>query len=224
MIPFPFRRILLACWILLVPALSLAQDQKPARAQLEVFSSGLESLHAQFAQRVIGSDGVVQDSTEGEVWLSRPARFRWAYGGDFPELVVADGRRVWIYDESLEQVTVKDQAEAAAAAPLTVLTEPGRLDSEFEVREAGEASGLQLLELRSRSADAEFERILLGFGEDTPRLMILEDAFGLRTELRFDQLRRNPPLDEGLFRFEPPPGVDVIGSVPDITPLGERGR
>jgi outer membrane lipoprotein carrier protein len=224
MIALPNLRTLLACCALLVPALSPGQEQGPARAQLDTFSAGLDGLHAQFAQRVIGSDGSIQDSTEGEVWLSRPARFRWAYGGDFPELVVADGRRVWIYDEALEQVTVKDQAEAAAAAPLTLLTEPGRLDQEFEVREAGEASGLQLLELRSRNAEAEFERILLGFEGGMPRLMILEDAFGLRTELRFDQLRRNPPLDEALFRFEPPPGVDVIGAVPDITPLGERGR
>lgn len=224
MIALSYNRILLACCALLLAPLSTAQQPDSARAQLEAFSTGLEGLHAQFAQRVIGSDGAIQDSTDGEVWLSRPARFRWSYGGEFPELVVADGQRVWVYDEVLEQVTVKDQAATAAAAPLTVLTEPGRLDREFEVREAGEASGLQLLELRSRSAEAEFERILLGFADAVPRLMILEDAFGLRTELRFDRLQRNPVLDDALFRFDPPPGVDVIGSVPEITPLGERSR
>ena len=29
--------------------------------------------------------------------------------------------------------------------------------------------------------------------------------------LIFSELRRNTALDERLFRFEPPPGVDVIG-------------
>ena len=43
--------------------------------------------------------------------------------------------------------------------------------------------------------------------------MIMEDAFGLRTELRFDDVRRNPDLDEALFRFEPPEGTDVIGDL-----------
>lgn len=191
----------------------------PARALLERFTAGLDSLHARFEQKVIANDGEVQDRSAGEVWLQRPQRFRWAYGGDFPELVVADGERVWIYDEALEQVTVKDQSEAAADSPLTLLTDSGRLERQFEVREAGEASGLQLLELRSRSADSGFERVLLGFDGEALRLMIMEDAFGLRTELRFDAIRRNPELDPALFRFVPPEGVDVIGDLAITRPL-----
>ena len=62
-----------------------------AREQLERFSAGLETLHAHFDQQVISNDGAVQDSSSGQVWLSRPQRFRWAYGGEFPEVVVADG-------------------------------------------------------------------------------------------------------------------------------------
>jgi len=155
----------------------------------------------------------VQDSSSGQVWLSRPQRFRWEYGGEFPEIVVADGKRIWIYDVTLEQVTVKDQSSAAADSPLTLLTDPSRLDEQFEVREAGDASGLQLLELRARSMDTDFERILLGLGADGLDLMIMEDAFGLRTELRFQEVKRNPVLDAKLFTFEPPDGVDVIGDV-----------
>jgi outer membrane lipoprotein carrier protein len=184
-----------------------------AREQLNRFSAGLETLHARFDQKVISRDGAVEDSSDGQVWLSRPQRFRWEYGGDFPELVVADGTRIWIYDVTLEQVTVRDQSDAGAESPLTLLTDPGRLDEQFEVREAGEALELQLLELRARSAETDFERILLGLRADTLELMIMEDAFGLRTELRFHDLRRNPQLEESLFSFEPPDGVDVIGDV-----------
>jgi outer membrane lipoprotein carrier protein len=43
--------------------------------------------------------------------------------------------------------------------------------------------------------------------------MIMEDAFGLRTELRFEEIQRNPVLDEGLFMFEPPAGVDLLGDL-----------
>ena len=209
---------LLAVLCLAVAAASPAQEPS-ARQQLERFTAGLETLHAQFDQQVISTDGTVQDSSSGEVWLSRPQRFRWAYGGDFPELVVADGSHIWIYDEALEQVTVRDQSLEAPDSPLALLTDPGRLEEQFEVREAGEASDLQLLELRSLDRESEFERILLGLREDRLALMVMEDAFGLRTELRFRDLRRNPPLDESLFRFQPPPGVDLIGEVPE----GSRG-
>ena len=39
----------------------------------------------------------------------------------------------------------------------------------------------------------------------------LEDAFGMRTEILFSDIRRNPGLQPSLFQFEPPPGTDVIG-------------
>lgn len=205
--------ILVVCFCCLSGAVEAQAQQAQARLQLERFSRGLETLHASFEQRVISPDGDIEDGSSGEVWLRRPNLFRWQYGGDFPELVVADGTRVWIYDEILEQVTVRDQSPATVDSPLTLLTDPTRLDDQFEVREAGEAEDMQLLELRSRTPDTEFERILLGFGDDTLRLMILEDAFGLRTELRFGQIRRNPELEPGLFTFQPPATADVIGDL-----------
>jgi outer membrane lipoprotein carrier protein len=211
-----YRSVLLSCLLFAAPLAAEEANLAPpgsAREQLNHFSSGLETLRARFEQKVISSDGAVEDSSAGQVWLSRPQRFRWEYGGEFPEVVVADGERVWIYDVTLEQVTVKDQSTAAADSPLVLLTEPTRLDEQFEVREAGDASGLQLLELRSRSMEAGFDRILLGLRNSSLVLMIMEDAFGLRTELRFEEIQRNPVLDEGLFMFEPPAGVDLLGDL-----------
>ena len=206
--------LLLLCWCLSSAAAALAQVGS-AQQQLEQFSAGLETLHAKFEQKVISTDGEVADESSGEMWLSRPHKFRWAYGGDFPELVVADGTRIWIYDEALEQVTVKNQSREAADSPLALLTDPGQLNRQFNIRDAGEAWGLQLLELRSRKTASEFERILLGLDGNRLELMIMEDAFGLRTELRFRDIERNPPLDESLFTFVPPAGADLIGDVPE---------
>ena len=41
--------------------------------------------------------------------------------------------------------------------------------------------------------------------------MELRDKLGQATVIEFGSVRRNPSLDDGLFRFEPPPGADVIG-------------
>jgi len=188
-------------------------DAQSARAQLERFSDQLDTLHAQFEQQVIGTDGVTGDSSSGEVWLRRPGLFRWEYGGDFPEVVVADGKNIWIYDEVLEQVTVKDQSQVAMDSPLSLLTDLGQLDEQFEVREAGQSEQWQLLELRSRSMESDFERILLGLNDDSLQLMVMEDAFGLRTEINFVEVERNPELDPALFTFVPPDSADVIGEI-----------
>ena len=187
--------------------------QQTARAELEQFSAGLETLHARFEQTVTSTDGVAQDSSSGEVWLRRPNLFRWEYGGEFPEVVVADGVNIWIYDEVLEQVTVKDQSKAAVNSPLSLLTDISRLDQQFEVREAGKLEQWHLLELRPIDSEADFERILLGLGDGNLHLMVMEDAFGLRTEITFAEVKKNSALDAALFRFEPPESADVIGDI-----------
>jgi len=193
---------------------SQAVAQGSARKQLDAFTQNLQTFEASFDQTVVDAEGQVQDSSAGRVWLKRPDLFRWEYGGDFPEVVVADGNRIWIHDVVLEQVTVKDQMAESAGSPLLMLTEPARLDEQFEVRESGRADEGDLLELRSNNAEADFDRILLAFAEGQLTLMIMEDAFGLRTEIRFSNIRLNGDLDETLFQFQPPEGADVIGDLP----------
>jgi len=206
--------ILAALALFSMQSSALAQSG-PARTQLEQFSLELQTLQASFDQLVIGVDGAIEDESAGRLWLSRPQLFRWEYGGDFPELLVADGKNVWIYDEMLEQVTVKDQSRLSSDSPLTLLTDLSHLDEQFEVRELGDDNGMQLLELKARRQEAEFERVLLGLRDDTLLLMAMEDAFGLRTEIRFRDIERNLALDASLFRFEPPPDTDVLGDLPE---------
>jgi outer membrane lipoprotein carrier protein len=189
-------------------------QHSPARAELEQFADGLETLHAAFDQRVLSGDGSVEDQSSGEVWLQRPKLFRWEYGGDFPELVVADGSQLWIYDEVLEQVTVRDQSGLSSDSPLTLLTDMARLDEQFEVRDLGENEGMKLLELRSNNPESQFDRVLLGLQDSSLKQMAMEDAFGFRTEVNFRDIERNGEVDPGLFHFEPPANVDVIGDLP----------
>ncbi len=196
--------------VLAIPSVVTAQSG-PARVQLERFTNGLKSLHARFDQQLINADGLVEETSSGQLWIAHPNRFRWEYGGKFPELVVADGEKVWLYDEMLEQVTIRQQSSLTADSPLILLTDLRQLDGQFDVRELGDDSGLDLLELRARNPESQFERVLLGLDDDKVILMTLEDVFGLRTEIRFKDIKRNPQLNEELFHFIPPEGVDVIG-------------
>ncbi len=200
----------------LSPLVAVAQGAEPAsgRAALESFTNGLERFGADFEQVIISADGAVMEEGAGEVWMQSPDRFRWSYLGEFPELIVADGERIWMYDESLEQVTVREQSDLGGDSPLLVIMDLSLLDERFTVTELGTVTGLHLIELIARDPEAQFERLVLGFQDDTLQRLVLEDAFGLRTELRFTELRRNPDIPEGHFEFEPPEGVDLIGDVP----------
>lgn len=201
----------------LLASVALANSSGPARSELERFASGLDRFQAEFTQTVKSQDGRVQDQTQGKVWLQSPDKLRWVYSGEFPETIVADGSNIWIYDESLQQVTVKPQSEQAADSPLLILVDVSQLDRQFQVTELGDFEDMLLLELKSLDEESEFERILLGLDFNGIRMMAMEDAFGQRTEIYFENMLKNPPVDPQLFTFSPPKGVDVVGvaSLPD---------
>ena len=74
-----------------------------------------------------------------------------------------------------------------------------------------------LLELKSLNSESEFERILLGLDSNGIRMMAMEDAFGQRTEIHFENILKNTDVKPETFSFEPPEGVDLVGvaSLPD---------
>ena len=53
--------------------------------------------------------------------------------------------------------------------------------------------------------------VRLAFANGTLREMELSDSLGQVTTLEFSELVKNPKLDNDLFRFVPPAGVDIIG-------------
>jgi outer membrane lipoprotein carrier protein len=192
---------------------AVAEDS--ARAQLQHFTSGLNSLEASFDQEIVDVDGRPVETSSGQLVLMQPAMFRWEYSGEYPQQIVADGERVWIYDIELEQVSVKAQSSATADSPLSVLTQPETLDEQFQVTELGIAEGEALLELVPLDSQSEFDRIILGFYENQLRSMILEDAFGQRTHIVYHELVLNTEIAPGTFELNIPEGVDIIGDLPE---------
>ena len=185
-----------------------------ARSQLDAFTRGLKGLDGNFTQQVYDPNGRKSDSSAGSVRLSAPRQFRWEYRQPAPQLIVADGDHIWIYDPELEQVTVRQQSLAEQDSPLSVLIDPTELDRQYRVSEGGRAGGLNWLVLAPRKTDeAPFQRARLGFGAAGLAQMELTDGLGQRTVIGFSQWKRNPAFPRGTFRFTPPKGVDVVGSV-----------
>jgi outer membrane lipoprotein carrier protein len=202
-------RILLMLGLLL--GAGAAQAAGSARAQLDVFAQGLHSLSGNFSQTVYDANGRTAQAAHGTLALQAPRQFRWDTQAPYRQLIVADGKKVWIYDPELEQVTVRDQGSEEAHSPLTVLTDLSQLDRDFNASEQGERDGLQWLRLKSRARDPQFEYADIGFADNAPRRMIFKDTLGNRTEIVFTDWLRNPILPAGAFTFTPPKGTDVVG-------------
>lgn len=181
------------------------------RATLAGFTQDLQGLSGQFHQRVFNPDGRISEESHGRIDLSVPRQFRWEYETPFPQLIVADGNKVWIYDPDLEQVQVRPQGAEEQQSPLTALIDPAELDRQFSVSDEGEEAGLVWVGLEPKSEDAPFSRARLGFSGNELAGMEMTDALGQRTRIEFSDWQRNPVFEADTFRFVPPPQVDVIG-------------
>lgn len=195
-----------------------------ARARLDTFAKGLQTVSAKFDQRVFDANNQPGKASGGNLAVQAPRQFRWHVTKPYEQLIVADGMHVWIYDPDLEQVTVRNQSLEEAHSPLTVLTDVGLLDRDFVAKEQGLRDGLLWLRLTSKAKEAEFEYADLGFGcADAGKSecggavvlsrMVFKDTLGNRTETTYADWQRNPALGADQFRFTPPAGVDVIGEI-----------
>lgn len=182
-----------------------------ARARLDAFARGLHSLRGHFSQTVYDAHGNVDGTSRGTLALQAPRLFRWQVTEPYQQLIVADGKKVWVYEPDLQQVTVRDQGTEEAHSPLTVLTDLSQLDSEFKATDVGSRDGLEWLRLVARGKDAQFEYAEIGFDSTGPRRMVFKDTLGNRTDIAFSGWERNPSLPAGTFTFVPPQGTDVVG-------------
>lgn len=205
-------RALLAILAALLPLAAGADETADARAaaRLEAALDSLSGLRAEFTQSVTDAGGSRIESAAGRVSLSRPGRFRWDYR-EPAQLIVSDGTTVWLYDADLAQVTVRPAAESLAGTPALLLSGQADIRGSFAITDGGSADGLEWSRLRPRDPDGDFTELQVGVAGNELRRMRLLDKLGQTTELRFSRIERNPRFEPETFRFEPPPGVDVVG-------------
>ena len=182
-----------------------------ARDDLNAFTKGLKGLDGQFSQQVFDARGKQKERASGRVAVSAPRLFRWEYTKPYPQLIVADGKTVGVYEPDLQQASKRAQGVEEANSPLAILLDPSKLDRDFVVKEAGTRDGLEWLQLTPKQAEAGFKTAKLGFGNGVLAQMEYVDALGQRTKIAFTGWKRNPAFAKGTFVYVPAKGVDVIG-------------
>lgn len=181
-----------------------------ARERLNHFFTKVNSLKGSFNQQVFSKKGKLIQSSTGFLYLSRPGRFRWIYKTPDPQVIVGDGKNIWIYDEDLEQVTIKPLSRALSSAPIAILTRKQSPDAQFVVKPMKASGGLDWFQLTPRKKSKDFKSIQLGLDKRGMRQMIMQDQLGQKTVITFNT-KSNVPISGKQFYFQLPAGVDVIG-------------
>ncbi len=148
----------------------------------------------------------------GELFLRKPGRMRWQYASPAGKLFVSDGKNFYLYtpdNNRVERTRIKESDDWRA--PLAFLL--GKLDfyrdfKRFISRPEGPDTWIVAEPRSDRLAYTQ-----VGF--------LVDGSFGIKRleitgqdqsvmDYRFEGERMNPPLEESLFRFQPPAGAEVV--------------
>jgi outer membrane lipoprotein carrier protein len=213
------RRIVFFLSLLSI-ALPLAAAPTGGIAEMHAFLQDVHSLKADFVQVVLDSNLKQVKQSTGTLSIKRPDRFRWDYLKPNAEIIVADGKRLWLYDVDLQQVTVKPLNDTLAASPAVLLSGSNDVEKSFSVEDLGTKGGLEWVSLNPKVKDTDFDNVKLGFKGDDVAVMELKDNLGNLTRITFSKLQRNVDVADDAFRFTPPKGADVIGDTGTTPPKG----
>lgn len=180
-------------------------------SSLKDFFNHTHSMRAQFHQVVLDKQGRKTQEVDGTMLLQRPNKFRWDYQKPFEQQIISDGKQVFLYDNELQQVTIRELGNAIGSSPAAMLAGGENVEKSFTLKNAVRKDGLTWVLALPKDKDSGFDRVLLGFKADKLRKMELYDSFSHVTHITFDSVERNPELQTSNFLFTPPKGVDVVG-------------
>lgn len=170
-----------------------------------------ETLQLLFEQTYT-AQGRPPRTESGVLYLRKPGRMRWEYHVPPGKLFVSDGEFVYFYSPSanrVEKMRLKDSGDMRV--PLAFLI--GRVDlrrdfREFRSRPEGDDLRIVALPKSERSPFTQVEFVVAS--DRQIRRLVIHGEDGSVMSFRFAEERINPPLARDLFRFQPPPGAELV--------------
>jgi len=179
-------------------------------ARLDTLLSPLSSLSAAFTQTVRDMDGYELQRLQGEMVVARPGMIYWRSEAPFEQLLVSDAKTLWLYDQDLEQVTVRPFDNDISRTPaILFIGKVDNLDEKYAI--SGTQQGeLEMFTLVPTDPSALYQKVILSFDRSVPAAMSLWDTLGQETLVALSSVQINQRVDPARFIFVVPEGVDVL--------------
>jgi outer membrane lipoprotein carrier protein len=189
-----------------------AEGLAEAVKRLQQRYDSTRTLTAEFRQSVESPTLAGKLESRGKVAFEKPNHMRWDYEPPDEQVIVGDGEVLWIYQPDQKQVIKAPLAEAfQAQTPMNFLAGLGHVERDFTPTLEGEDAKHWVLKLVPRKDQGVGTLVLTVAKSDAAiEEARLTDPLGTTTRLVFSGERRNVQLAPDLFRFAPPPGVDVV--------------
>ena len=208
------KRLLTAILIAAGASTAMADGLK----SLESFMKNVRAGKAEFTQAVTAPPKQGQEVrtkvSSGSFEFQRPGKFRFNYVKPFEQLIVADGKTLWLYDADLNQVTERAQAQALGSTPAAILTSATdlkALKADFELSNEPNGDGMEWVLANPKQKGGQLKSVRIGFTpEGQLAALSIEDSFGQHSLMKFQSLQIQASLPASTFQFKAPKGADVL--------------
>lgn len=196
---------------------SLAATSAQAISLLKSLPEKLPGARGTFTQVTLDKNGKQTGTSSGKFAFRRPGFFSWEYLEPYKQLLIANGKQLWFYDEDLNQATVKRMDAALSSAPASLLFGTVDFDKAWTLTELPAQNGRPTVKAVPKN-DPTIEAAIISFdAQGLPTLLEIEDNFGQKTQLSLEQVQQVVP-SESEFNFKPPQGTDILNDQ-STTPL-----
>ena len=199
-------------------AAGLAAAAEPP--DVETIVRGLEAryatggLTADFDQTSTLKAMDITDTAQGRLWIRRPGQMRWEYTAPERQVIISDGVQLWVYRPDDRQVMIgRAPSFFGDGKGASFLSDIRQLRRQFDIAlTAGQTGSRYGLTLTPHDPQPDLMRIELEIDPKnfTIRTVTTFNAYGDQTRITLRDVVFLESLDDALFRFEIPEGVEIM--------------
>ena len=210
--------LVIALTFLVYATASLAEittSNDTALIQLVEKLGKIKTFSGTFVQYSVDQKGSRIQESRGELKADRAGLFYWHTSEPLEQTVVSNGKEVTVYDPDLEQATIQAVGQQAQTTPAILFSgDTATIGENFNVEIKTQLAQTIQYELKPKSTESLFERLIVRFEGDNLQELRITDALGQESTMSFIQTQINPSFSDDTFTIKLPKGTDVIRDIP----------
>ena len=179
--------------------------QQPSQL-LKAKLANIKGFSGDFLQVIYDEDGNSLQNAQGQLKVSKPYLVNWHTQSPEENLIVSDGKALWLFDPFIEQATVYTLDNSMANTPILLLANDSEeLWQQYNVS----LEGNNVFVINAKDADAQVKSLTLTFNKEVLSEFAVLDASGQRSKFSISNFELNPTFNQDTFRFDVPEGVFI---------------
>ena len=154
---------------------------------------------------------------QGVVQIKKPGKMKWVYKSPDPQILISNQKNLWLYLPEDEQATrMPIENVYSSNTPALFLAGEGTLTDTFNIAQVITGKDKITVIFIPKEKDSNLNRFVLRTNKKNYQITgaSVYDKLGNRTDINFREIRINEKIEESVFEFQVPEGVEIQ----DFTP------